>query len=519
MKKIVVILLAVFVLQAGILFAQDKIVKPTDEELKKILVDFDRYAAKAMTDWKVPGMAIGIVDNGRLIFAKGFGVKRAGGKDPVTENTIFQIGSTSKAFTATLMAMLVDRGYVRWEDKVIDHAPDFMMHDPWVTREYQVLDLLSQRSGMPGYAADLLFFLGYDRPYIKQAVRHIEPVSSFRSKYAYQNVLWLTAGDIVAKYTGKTWEQALKTHIFDPLGMSNSSADKESFLNAFDVSSLHATEGEKILALPGNWEFLDWSYIAGPAGGINSNIVDMAKWLAFQMNNGTIDGKPLVSAANMKVVHSPKTVMNLGDEVHKNAFYCLGWIYMEHSPYPVILHNGSTLMKTMIAYVPEQKIGIVILSNYVTDLPEILALRFIDLYAGKPVKDISAEALEELERIKKRAKSAEPVKPKQPSAAMPLAKYAGDYSNDVYGKINIHVADGKLTVVMGPRNLRIALDHWDKDIFAVNLISPLYDSDLQPGFAAFQVDPQGKVKTVTIDSLNQDDNLGVFKRMEKDAAK
>ncbi|MEN6441490.1 MAG: DUF3471 domain-containing protein, partial [Syntrophobacter sp.] len=206
-------------------------------------------------------------------------------------------------------------------------------------------------------------------------------------------------------------------------------------------------------------------------------------------------------------------------EVHKNAFYCLGWIYMEHSPYPVILHNGATLMKTMIAYVPEQKIGIVILSNYVTDLPELLALRFIDLYAGKAVKDISAEALAELEKIKKQAKSAEPVKPKQPSAAMPLAKYAGDYANDVYGKINVHVADGRLTVVMGLGNVRMALDHWDKDTFAINLISPLYDCGLVPGFAVFQVDPEGKVKTVTIDPLNQDDNLGVFKRVEKDAAK
>jgi len=218
MKRMLVILLAVFVLQAGILFAQDKIVKPTDEELKEILADFDLYAAKAMTDWKVPGMAIGIVDNGTLIFAKGFGVKRAGGKDPVTENTIFQIGSTSKAFTATLMAMLVDRGDVRWEDKVIDHVPDFMMHDPWVTREYQVLDLLSQRSGMPGYAADLLFFLGYDRPYIKQAIRHIEPVSSFRSKYAYQNVLWLVAGDIVAKVHRQNLGAGAQDTYFRPAG-------------------------------------------------------------------------------------------------------------------------------------------------------------------------------------------------------------------------------------------------------------------------------------------------------------
>lgn len=517
MKKKIFAVLAIFFMLQGIAFAQEKVTKPTDDQLQKILADFDQYAAKAMADWKIPGMAIGIVQDGKLIFAKGFGVKTLGGKDPVTKNTIFQIGSTSKAFTATLAAILVDEGKFKWDDKVIKHAPDFMMYDPWVTREFQIVDLMSQHSGMPAYAADGLYFLGFDRQYIQRSIRHIKPVTSFRANFAYQNNLWLVAAGIIEKHTGKTWETALRQRIFKPLEMKESSVDKQSFLKAKDVSSLHAQDGDKVIALPKKWEFLDWSYVAGPAGSINSNIVDMGKWLTFQMNNGKVNNKQLVSEANMQVVHSPKTIVGLGSEVHKNIFYCLGWLYQEHSPYPMIWHNGGTLMKTMVAFVPEQKIGIVILSNYVTQLPELLAFRFFDQYAGKPSSDLSAEGLADLERMQKEVKAAKPVAPKNPLAAMPLEKYSGDYLNDIYGKLKVTIVNGKITIVMGPKKVKMTLKHWDKDIFAVNW--PIYGSDLESGFAIFQVDLQGKILGVTLDSLNQDDDLGVFKRIEEKTAK
>jgi CubicO group peptidase (beta-lactamase class C family) len=399
MKKILTALAVFFILLAGTIWAQDGVSKPTDEQLQKIIADFDRYAAKSMAEWKIPGMAVGIVRDGKTVFAKGYGVKALGVHDPVTENTIFQIGSTTKAFTATLTAMLVDEGKIKWNDQVVRHLPDFMMFDPWVTREFQVVDLMSQHSGLPANAADTLFLLGFDRPYIRQALRNIKPVTSFRAQYAYQNGLWLVASQLIEKYTGKTYEQVLKERIFDPLGMSHSSADMASFLAAKDVSGLHAAEGDQIRFLP-KWEFLDWSYMAGPAGAINSNIVDMAKWLAFQMDNGKVKDRHLVSEANMQVIHSPKTMISLGGPAHKNIFYCLGWLYHERSPYPIIWHNGGTLMKTMVAYIPEEKIGVVILSNYVTGLPEGLAFRFFDQYEGKPAKDYSAEALTEQENAK-----------------------------------------------------------------------------------------------------------------------
>jgi CubicO group peptidase (beta-lactamase class C family) len=511
MKKIIGVLAAVLLLQVGVVEAMDTITKPTDLEMKKILADFDQYAAQSLIDWKIPGMAIGIVQDGRLIFSKGFGVKTVGGNDPVTPNTIFQIGSTTKAFTATLAAMLVDEGKFTWEDKVITHVPDFVMYDPWVTREFQIVDLMAQHSGMPGYAADSLYFFGFDQRYIRQAARHIKPVTSFRTKFAYQNGLWHVAAEIIEKYSGQTWEQTLRHRIFEPLEMASSSADKQSFLDAADVSSLHVMDKENVIALPKNWKYLDWSYVAGPAGSINSNITDMAKWLTFQMNDGKINDKQVVSETNLQVVRSPKTAVALGSKVHNNIFYCMGWIYMEHSPYPIIWHNGGTTMKTMVAFVPEQRVGIVILSNFETQLPEILAFRFFDQYAGKPAKDLSAEGLAELEKMKKEVNAKKPVRPPHPLPAMPLENYTGNYANDVYGKVSISVIDGQLILEIGPKNVKLALTHWDKDIFAVKWTD--YGADLEFGFAMFQADPQGKITGVTLDSLNQDDDLGVFKHI------
>ena len=178
--------------------------KPGPEALQKILGEFTEYAEQARRQWEVPGMAIAVVQDGKVVFAKGFGVKHAGGNDPVDEQTLFQIGSTSKAFTAALVAMLVDEKKVGWQDKVINHLPGFKMYDPWVTREFQVEDLMAQRSGLPGSAGDTQAVLGFPREHLLRSLARFKPVTSFRSSYAYQNGLFLAAGALVEQKTGKT---------------------------------------------------------------------------------------------------------------------------------------------------------------------------------------------------------------------------------------------------------------------------------------------------------------------------
>ena len=174
-----------------------------------------------------------------MIYANGFGVKKQGEDDPVNENTIFQIGSTSKAFTAALVAMMVDEGKLNWKDKVIDYLPDFMMYDPWVTREFLIDDVMAQHSGMPGYASDLLSFIGFDRKHIIHSICYIQPISSFRSEFAYMNNLFLVAAALVEEISGKTWEENLRERILDPLGMNNTTYTQNGFVQSSNVAYLH----------------------------------------------------------------------------------------------------------------------------------------------------------------------------------------------------------------------------------------------------------------------------------------
>ncbi len=387
---------------------------PSDKELQAMLVDFEEYAEKSMRDWETPGMAVTIVQGDDIVYTKAFGVKTHEGDDPVTTDTIFQIGSTSKAFTAALIAMLVDEGKVGWKDPVIEHLPDFEMYDPWVTREFMVEDLMAQRSGMPSHAIDGLVLFGFDRDHVRHALRYVKPISSFRSEFAYQNNLFLAASELIEKHTGKNWEENIKERIFEPLGMSDSSMDMKSFQEGKDTTSLHHRLGDKIITLPENWPYLSWTYVYAPAGGINSNIIDMAKWLKFQVNSGVFDGRRLLSQENMDFMHTPKTIAALS--LGRKEYYCEAWVYRENVPYPIVWHNGGTTgCKTMVAIVPEAKVGVVVLSNLIDSmLPEALAFRFFDRYLEGPDVDWSTQMLATMKEGMKRAEAALPVPPDDP---------------------------------------------------------------------------------------------------------
>ena len=511
MRLIRILIVGCLVCLSFSLAIQGEVKAPNDEELQVMLVDFEEYAKKALLDWETPGMAVTIVQGEDVIYTKAFGVKTRGGSDPVTTDTIFQIGSTSKAFTATLVAMLVDEGKVGWKDPVTSHLAGFEMHDPWVTREFMVEDLMAQRSGMPPHALDLLVVFGFDRDYIRHALRYVEPVSSFRSEFAYQNSLFLVASELVEKNTGKSWEGNIEERIFEPLGMSSSTTDMKSFQEAKDVTSLHHRLGDEIITLPNDWPYLSWSYVLGPAGGINSNITDMAKWLTFQINSGVFDGKRLLSEENINFMHTPKTIAGVYSGVRQ--YYGQGWIYRENVPYPIVWHNGGTTgCKTMVAMVPEAQIGVVVLSNLIDSiLPEALAYRFFDMYLGNPEVDWSNEMLTGMKERMKKAEAALPTSPDGPLSPMPLENYIGVYRNDVYGEISIAESGGGLVLTIGPKEVEMYLTPWNRDTFSV--LWPYYGDVGDPGdFASFETDPEGTVTSVTLSLLDLD-GWGVFQRV------
>lgn len=501
---------------AGKLAAADP-PKPGPAELKKILADFEQYAEQARKFWEVPGMAVAIVQGDQVIFAKGFGVKKVGGTEPVDEHTIFQIGSTSKAFTVALVAMLVDEKKVGWQDKVINHLPTFRMFDPWVTREFMVEDLMAQRSGLPGYAGDGQAFLGFDRAHLIQSLRYFKPVTSFRSQYAYQNGLFLVPAALVEKYTGKSWEENVQTRLFKPLGMSATSTGLTGFQQAKNVTFLHRKKEGQVTPLPRDWPYHYWVYIYGPAGGINSNIMDMTKWLRLQLGKGKFNGKQLISEANLEFLKTPKTI--LGEALGARCYYCQGWVYTAKTPYPLIWHTGGTSGNgTVVALVPEAGIGLVVLANLITGLPLELVLNFYDRYLGNPPRDWRQE-IKTLEDKEKKAIKAfsPPAPPAAPAPALPLERYTGTYHHQVYGKAIVAAHQDSLLVTMGPKHMKLSLRPWDRDIF--QFYFPPYWQDkgdsTDLSLAAFRIGPDGRAQSMTV---NWEGGPEEFTRLEEKAS-
>ena len=466
--------------------------EPDEDHLNQILQDFEEYSEEGMRDWQVPGMAIAIVRGNETIYLKGFGVRKINSTDPVTPTTVFQIGSTTKGFTAALVGMLVDEGLVEWDDRVVDHLQGFQMYDPWVTHEFTITDLMAMRSGLATGSGEGLCSMGYNRSFLMHSLRYMQPETSFRSAYAYQNLPFLWAAALVENKTGKSWEENIRERIFEPLNMSNSSTDQKSFQQAPDVAYLHIRENGNITALPMDQNSTDWVYTVGPAGGINSNIADMAKWLCLQMNNGSYGSRQLLSKSSTSYMQSPRTVMNIVAKKN-NAYYCQGWMYMEASPYPVIFHSGGTTgHSALVAFVPQAKVGIVILSNVHGDiLPNYLMFRFLNLYFGNNAWEDVLEALALTKAPRAQIDSSASGQTDSPHAARSQETYIGNYSNQTLGIINISQSNGTLILYAGPGRLKMPLLPTGGDSFSLS------KTGTGP-VVTFQVDNEGKAESVQI---------------------
>jgi CubicO group peptidase (beta-lactamase class C family) len=432
-------------------------------ELEKVVREFERQVERALRDFQVPGMAVSVVQGDRVVYSKGFGVKETGKQEPVDPHTRFQVGSTSKAFTATLVASLVDEGKLGWKDRVVTHLPDFAMADPWVTKEFQVRDLMAQHSGMKPYAGDILAMIGYRREDIVRSTAHISPVYSFRSEFSYVNNLWVTAAAVVEAKTGKTWEQNIQERIYDPLGMGESSYSQEALFKSGNAATFHVLDGEKVKPISRDWPLFDWPYVYGPAGGINSNVLDMAKWVRMQLAEGSFEGKTVVGKENLATTHEPQTPIAGG----KNA-YCLGWVKSEYDPCPLVWHNGATTGSgSLVMMAPRLDLGIVILSNLVTPAPDTLGLVFMDLCTGKTgAPDRLGTALEGWK--KKRAEEAEKgSRPKGATPPLQNAAYTGSYESPLFGTALLMERQGKLVLRLGPKGFEFILKPWNRDNFTM----------------------------------------------------
>ncbi|MBY0280608.1 MAG: beta-lactamase family protein [Alphaproteobacteria bacterium] len=417
-----------------------------------LIKDVDKYCEYSLEQWRVPGASIAIVHKGEVIFQKGYGTQKCGEVIPLTADTLFPIASITKSFAVLGLALLVDQGKLKWDDKVIDYLPDFKLKDPWVTREFQVIDLFCHRSGFYPGALEQMAQWGYDRKDIQKGFSHINPITSFRSAYAYINVPYLWIEDLIEVITGQKWGDFIKENILSPLGMK--STDMISKINKSQLTTGHILDEEsRTQVKPVSFSIFPEVFLA--AGGLVSSVKDLSRWLLLQLGHLS-----LVSKENMEFLHSSKT------PVEPFLGYGGGLRIFDDKPYRVLSHGGLIAgIKHRFLFIPESDAGIVVLTNLTHSEASMgISDYFADRIMELPLKDYSLELLEK-----------EPVvpmiRPKASGLKIDRKLFEGIYHNDILGSVKIAVGDDSdLEMILGPKNAKARLNHNSDQTFLISFI-------------------------------------------------
>ncbi|MDQ3699200.1 MAG: serine hydrolase [Gemmatimonadota bacterium] len=467
-----------------------------------VIRDFDAYVRDAMQAWKVPGLAIAVVRNDTVVLARGYGVRTIGKAEPVDDRTMFAIGSASKAFTAAAIGMLVDDGKLLFEDPATKYLPGFQLYDPYVTREITVRDLLTHRSGL--VRGDLVWYgTSYDRAEIVRRVRHLEPTWSLRSTFGYQNIMYVAAGEVASHITRKPWDDVIRDRIFAPLGMTASLTSVVPLAKLPNVATPHAEIDDKVRAIP----YRNIDNVAA-AGSINSHVVDMARWVRLQLGNGKFDGKQLLSTSTAAELHTPQTIIRregVWGLVHPESrflSYGFGWFLADYKGRKLVHHGGNIDgMSALVAMLPEEKTGVVILTNMNGSfLTYALMYRLFDGYLGAEPKDWSTDLRKAMDSFEAVAEAVEKKREQQrvrgtkPSLA--LSKYAGVYADSMYGNVSVEFEDDDLVVRYGSALIG-DLKHWHYDTFRADW----REDHLGKAFVTFALGVDGKAAEMKVEAL------------------
>jgi CubicO group peptidase (beta-lactamase class C family) len=469
-----------------------------EDRVRALIPDIEAYIASGMKAFDVPGLAIGIVIGDRLVYAKGFGVRSKTGGVPVDTHTVFQIGSATKGFLATTMAIMVDRGKLRWDDRVVDLEPDFQLKDPWVTREFRVFDLLAQRSSLPPYANDGLAIFGINESDLIRSLRNVEPITSFRSTFAYTNITHLLAGRIVAKAAGAPeWNTVLRQELLDALGMSESSYTAAAIEAAANHANGYRWTPEGTVEVPFTQLF---PYDYDGAGDINSNVEDMARWVQLQLGDGKFQGRRIVSPENLAATRTPKVAIT--DKVS----YALGWIIQQTPNGNIIWHNGGTSsFGAYVGIVPDKDVGVIVLTNEQNvGFPDAMGLWTFDRLLDNPKIDHVADTFKAA-KAKFEAATKLFAKPQSPRPFPALSPLAGNFANPSFGKVAVTPEGDGLVLEVLSTGAKLKLEPWDGEVFTAKL-KPLGQfadivEDLGPqpnGFVQFQIDKDAKLNLLRL---------------------
>jgi CubicO group peptidase (beta-lactamase class C family) len=480
--------------------------------------DLAQRVEAARTQIGVPGMAIAIVEDDRVTFAKGFGVKALGQPERVDADTIFPTGSTGKAVTVAALAVLVDQGKIGWDDRVIDHLPGFQMYDPWVTREMTIRDLLVHRSGLGLGEGDLLFVprTNLTRAESVRRLRYMKPATSFRSGFAYDNVLYMVAGQLIESVSGETWEKFVAEHVLKPAGMLHSTSDEDARFATVNRAQPHARMNGGLRGA-GDQERLDehdeLGRTAAPAGGLAVSANDMARWLLIQLHGGSLPGGSgrLFSEAAQTEMWRPAVIQPIAERpaelratqpVFSN--YALGWDVEDYRGAKVIWHSGAVFgFLTAVVLLPDRHVGFSIeINSEDGEVIRGLMYELMDHYLGLPKTDWVAKYRAFKQRRVSEALAALKAPSAKPAAAgpsLPIERYTGTYKDPWYGNIEIAVADGHLTIdFKSTPRMGGALEHWQYDTF----VTRFDDKNLEPAYVTFGLDAEGRVDRITMKTVS-----------------
>ena len=469
--------------------------------------DLDAYVGRAMQTFEVPGISIAIVKDGRVALAKGYGVRKLGRPTPVDENTLFGIGSNTKAFTSAALAALVDEGKISWDDPVYERLPGFQMYDPYVSHEMTIRDLLTHRSGMGLGEGDLLFWphTTYSRDDIIYRLRFMKPASSFRSHFAYDNLMYIAAGQIVAKVSGKSWEDYVRERILIPLGMTSTNLSNANWKAGENYASPHSQVDGKLQPI----DFVPLDN-AAPAGSIKSSAAEMAKWLLLQLNRGKFPDREgrLFTEQRSKEMWSPETILPIDEPPKplaalKTHFYDygLGWFLSDYHGRKIVGHTGGVAgFVSMVRLIPEENLGIVVLTNAEQGGAfSSITYHIIDHYLNLPATDWTAAfkaAHDEQEQhaadVMKQQATSRAVNSKP---SLPLEKYEGVYKDPWYGPVTIRMEGGKLVFSLDHTPKAVSdLEPWQYDTFKAHW----RDRTIEDAFLTFALKSDGTIDHFTM---------------------
>lgn len=476
-------------------------------------VQIDKLVEKTMAAFNVPGIAVAIVKDGKVIHSKGYGLRSLNSKDKTDENTLFAIASNSKAFTSAALGILVDEGKLSWNSRVIDFIPEFRLYSPYVTEEFTIRDLLTHRSGLGLGAGDLMIWpdgSSFTLPEIIHNMRYLKPVSSFRTKYDYDNLLYIVAGEVVSRISGMTWAEFVQKRIMEPLKMVRSAGSYDNLKDKSNVFDPHIPVEGKLQVVP-----MTMNNVANAAGGIYSSVADMSKWAIMQLNRGKYGDsqeKTLLSPAVHQELWTPQTIIPVrGKTTYKTNFssYGLGWGLSDVNGYKRVTHTGGLSgVVTQVTLIPDLNLGIIVFTNQQSgEAFTSITNSILDSYLGITGIDRVAENLESLQKSHDNAskvteeiwKVVEANKVKGISVA-DIGMFAGTYRDNWFGDVEISLRDGKL-MFNSKKSPKMAgeMVFYKGSTFIIKWFDRSFDAD---SYANFSFNNQGNVAGFTMNAIS-----------------